>query len=171
MYFYQEIHYVECLFVILQSLLIIAWSIYISSALGGCRVVFSLLSFFFSFINFKISIRGYIHSSIICFFLACISYVKDKINNGFFSFSHFSILSWFPITFIDIQGLKKNCLGEVKGSTDLNILDMFQSKEDFFFPRYSLSPVEIFPCLFWSHFDMNSVYRENFVSVMKNTLD
>ena len=33
------------------------------------------------------------------------------------------------------QRIKKNCLGEVKGSTDLNILDVFQSKEDFFFPK------------------------------------
>lgn len=66
---------------------------------------------------------------------------------------------------------KKNFLGEVKGSTDLTYLMCFNPREIFFFSRYSLCPMEIFSCLFWSHFDMNSVYCENFISVMKNTLD
>ena len=63
-------------------------------------------------------------------------------------------------------------LGGSERINRFNILDVFQSKADiFFFPRYSLCPMEIFSCLFWSHFDMNSVYHENFISVMKNTLD
>ena len=132
-------HYIECLFAILQPLLVIAWSIYISSALGGCRVVIFTFIIFFSFISCKISIRRNIHSIIICFFLVCSSYMKDKINNWLFTFSHFSKywVGFLLPSYISKDIFLKNCLGEVKDWTDFNMLDVFQSKADILFFHYS----------------------------------
>lgn len=90
-----------------------------------------------------------------------------------FFFTFFKTVSLFPSTFIVIQGFFFffNLLGWSGESTypyglvDLNIFDVFQPRAHIIvFQDAHLCPVEIFSCLFCSHFDMNPEHHENFLT-------